>query len=285
MPGGKIGLLVRKSERVLLKIPIQVEGKDARGNEFDDNTYTVVINRSGGQIVVQRLLAPGDIIKITNPRSQISCFFKVVSRAATCLTDSPEWAVKSLDPRVAIWGVNFPTRPKEPPKPPCVHALLECQECFSREMAALTEEEYRRLAAESPLPRPCPKCRDTTYWKCALIEGELEDVLPSLPAPPVSGLTQRDEAERRREKRVAVKVPLEVRLPDGSKESGTTENLSKSGLCFVCSLEMQVGDPVYVSVGSNASEEKREIPAHVVWRRPTEGKGWALYGVKVERGD
>jgi len=285
MPGEKIGLLVRKSERVLLKIPIQVEGKDAHGDDFDDITYTVVINRSGGQIVVERLLAPGDIVKITNPRTQISCFFKIISRAATCLSGSPEWAVRSLDPRVEIWGVNFPTYPKELHKSPRVRALLECQECFSREIAALTEEEYRRLAKESPLVRLCPKCRDTTFWNYGRIEGELEDVLPSLPAPPVSGSTYRDEAGRRREKRVALKAPLEVRLPDGSKESGSTENLSKSGLCFGCNLEMQVGDPVYVSVGANPSEENREVVAHVAWRRPTEGKGWALYGVKLERGD
>ena len=82
---------------------------------------------------------------------------------------------------------------------------------------------------------------------------------------------------------MAVKLPLEVRLPDGSKERGSTENFSKSGLCFVCTLEMQVGDAVYVSMGSNASEEMREIPAHVAWRRPTERKGWALYGVKLDK--
>jgi len=281
MPGEKFGLVVRKSERVLLRIPIRVEGKDARGNAFDDDTYTVVINQSGGQIAVDRLLAPGGKIKITNPRSRISCPFEVVMRA-TSLSGSPEWGVKSLDPRVEIWGVNFPTRPKIPAKPPRIHALLECQECFSREMVELTQEEYRGLAAESPLQRPCRKCRQTTSWGYGLVEGELEDVLPSLPAPPVSGLTQREGAERRKEKRAAVKVPLEVRLPNGSKESGNTENLSKSGLCFGCSLEMQVGDPVYVSVGANASEEKREILAHVVWRRATGGKGRALYGLKLE---
>jgi Tfp pilus assembly protein PilZ len=83
---------------------------------------------------------------------------------------------------------------------------------------------------------------------------------------------------------LAVKLPLGVRLPDGSEETGTTENISKSGLCFACNLEMHVGERVYVRVGLDNPEEKRDIPARVMWRRPAEEKGRAFYGVKLEGG-
>jgi hypothetical protein len=125
----------------------------------------------------------------------------------------------------------------------------------------------------------------TRDWQCAVIEAEVDEVLPSLPAPSAFGFTPGGEAEKRRHKRLAVKLPLGVRLENGSEEAGTTENVSKSGLCFACNLEMQVGDKVYVSVGVNDPTEQRDIPAHIVWRRPTQGKGRAFYGVKLEGGE
>lgn len=278
-----LGTAARRSERVLLRITIRVEGKDTHGNAFDETTYTLVVNRSGGLIVVSHLLQPGAVIRITNLKSQISCPFEVVMRAATSLSGTPEWGVKCLEPEVEIWGVHFPYRTEEPLQADLTHVLLECPGCFSREMAALTVEQYRRLKAQSSLPRPCPKCDATKDWKFAFIEVGLGGVSPGLPDPSASGLTPQGEAERQREQCLPVKLPIEVRFPDGHKETSTTESISKLGLCFACNLEMQVGDRVYVSVGLDPSGEQRDIPARIMWRCPAQGKGRAFYGAKLER--
>jgi hypothetical protein len=270
---------------VLLRIPIRVEGKDTLGNAFDETSYTLVVNRSGGQIVVSHPLQPGDVLKITNLRNKISCSFKVMARATKSLSGTPEWAVKCLEPEAEIWGVHFPARTEEPSQTDLIHVLLECQECLSREMAALTLQQYRRLTTQSSLPRPCPKCSATRDWRFGFIEVELEEVLPSVPEPTASGATAPSEAEKRQDKRLAVKLPLGVRLPDGSEETSTTENISKSGLCFACNLEMNVGESVYVRVESDRPEEQRDIPARVMWRRPAKEKGRAFYGVKLEGGE
>jgi hypothetical protein len=284
MRNDRVGTPLRKSERVLLKIPIRVEGKDSLGNAFDETTYTLVVNRGGGQIVVSHLLQPGAVIKITNLRNGISSSFQVVARAATSLSGSPEWGVKCLEPEIELWGVHFPTRTEEPSQANLIHVLLECQECFGREMAQLTLQQYRRLAAQSSLPRPCSKCGATRDWKFGFMEVEVDEFLSRLPAPSASGLSPRGGTWQRRDKRLVVKLPLGVRLPDGAEETSTTENISKSGVCFACSLEMQMGDRVFVSVASDTAGEQRIIPARVMWRRPAKDKGRAYYGVKFEGG-
>jgi hypothetical protein len=283
MPDQSSGATSRRSERVLLRIPIKVEGKDALGKEFEETTYTLVVNRSGGLIVVSHLLQPGAVLKITNLRNQVSCSFQVVVRATKSLSGIPEWGVKCLEPEVEIWGVHFPTRTEEPAQTGLVHVLLECQECFSREMAALTGEQYQSLVAHSSLSSPCPKCATTTDWRFAFIEVGIHEVSPVFRAPPGSGLIPPSEDEKRREKRLGVKLPLAVRLPDGNEEASTTENISKSGLCFACSLEMHVGERVYVRVGLDSPDERSDLPARVMWRRPVKERGRALYGVKLER--
>jgi hypothetical protein len=271
------------SERVLLRIPIRVEGKDTLGNPFDEIAYTLVLNRSGGLIAVSHLLQPGTVLKITNLKNQISCSFQVVMRAARSFSGTPEWGVKCLEPELDLWGIHFPTRAEEPPQPDLVHVLLECQACFSREMAALTREQYRRLVQQTSLSSPCPKCRTTRDWKFAVMEAGLERASSGLTGPSAPGLSWPGGVERREEKRLAVKLPLGVRLPDGSEEATTTENISKSGLCFACGLDMHVGERVYLRVGLDNPEELSDVPARIIWRRLAGSKGRAYYGAKLER--
>jgi hypothetical protein len=258
-------------------------GNDTHGNAFDETTYTLVVNRSGALIVVEHLLQLGAVIEITNIKSRISCSFVVVMRAAGSLSGTPEWGVKCLEPEMEIWGVHFPDRSQEPAEADLTHVLLECRECSSREMAALTVEQYRRLEAQSRLPRLCPKCGVIRDWKFVVTEVGLGGISPSLPVPSASGLTSRDEADRRRDQTLAVKLPLEIRRPDGSEETTKTENISESSLCFACDLEMQIGDRLYVGVGLDPPAEKRAIPARIMWRYPAQGKGRAFYGAMLEK--
>ena len=272
----------RRSERALLRIPIRVEGKDADGDAFDETTYTLVVNQSGGLIVVSHLLQPASVVKITNLNNQVSCFFQVVMRAARSMSGTPEWGVKCLDPKTEIWGVHFQSREEEPAQAGLIHVLLECCECSAREMSALTVEQNRRLVAHSTLPRPCSKCDFPRDWRFAVIEIGPDRPSPGLPATSISDLATQREIERRGEKRLAVKLPLAIRLPDGGEEASTTENISKTGVCFACNLELQVGERVYVKVGLDSPDERRDIPARIMWRRPAE-KGRAFYGAKLER--
>jgi len=243
------------------------------------------VNRNGGLIVVSHPLEQGAVVRITNIRSQVSCSFEVVMRATSSLSGNPEWGVKCLEPDLEIWGVHFPTRKEDPSHASLVHVLLECQGCFSREMAGLTVRQYHELQARSYLSRPCRKCGPVADWKFASVEVVLEETSLGRPAPTASGLTPHSQVERRGDKRLAVKLPLGVRLPDGREETTTTENISKSGLCFACSLQIQIGDTAYVSVGLDPPAEQRDIPARIMWRRPAQGKGRAFYGAKLESGE
>ena len=122
-------------------------------------------------------------------------------------------------------------------------------------------------------------------WKLGFVEVELDEVSPSLPVGAASESTPRNGIEQRRDKRLVVKLPLRVRLPDGQEETSTTENISKSGLCFACSLEMQIGDMLYVSVGLDRPGQGPDIPARIMWRRPSDDEGRSFYGARLEEGE
>jgi len=278
----KRGEQKRRSERVLLSIPIEVRGTNAEGQPFAEKTHTLVINRHGARIALKTALQPEARVTIVNRQSAISCPFRVVGRTGKSLGGGPEWGVECLEPDVNFWGINFPEKAKAPSDQEVVDALVECAACRFRELAQLTLEEYRSIVSEGSVRRDCPECGEMTGWKFGFVEGDPEETVPVQPstAAPVAPLPP--GAERRRAKRLTIKLPVRIRLRDGSEEVARTENLSKTGVCFISSLMISPQDRLFLTVGYTPGSSEDEIAGRLVWRKEIGEGGKALYGVRLD---
>jgi hypothetical protein len=265
----------RRSERVFLRIPIEIVGKDAEGKEFREKTFTVVINRHGARISAQRSLFADQQITITNLHNGASCPFRVVGQAGRSLGEGAEWGVECLEPSVEIWGISFPGPAASPSEAERVDALLECSECQSRELAKLSVEEYHTLASSEVIHRRCWKCNQTTAWRFGAAEADTE----AIPGSANGG------AERRRARRHTVRLPVRVRLENGQTTTARTENLSRTGVCFVSEVAMEPGQLIQLTLGYGSGGHQEEVTAKVVWRRRIEGTNRLAYGVQLEGRD
>jgi hypothetical protein len=277
----------RRTERVLLRMPIEVSGKDLNGHHFKEKTSTVVINRDGAQISLKHPVRDNEKLIITNLQNQKSCPFRVVRKAQTSLGEGPEWGVECLEPEKDFWGIAFPTKIppkiKAPADEELIDALLECADCRSRELAQLTMEQYRGLSSRASVSRPCATCNATTGWSFGFVESDTEEIPGGQAGGAAQDGAKPSEAERRRARRMTVKLPLYIRAQDGGEEFTKTENLSKTGICFISKQTMNTGDIIMLTVGYAPGRDLAEIPARVVWRRPLEGETQALYGVHLEK--
>ncbi len=272
----------RRTERVQLKIAIDLSGKGADGQPFRERTFTLVINRHGARISSKSPLQPGSQIIITNLERGVACPFRVIRWLIEAEGGSCEWGVECLEPESNFWGIVFPKAEKITPERGVVHALLECPACHGRELARWTIQHYQAVAAQSSFERWCVKCNKTTAWFFGPVEegprgfAPGQEVTRGKPSPQPAG------AERRRAKRLAIKLPVRVRLQDGREEITTSENYSKTGVCFVSKLGAKEGDRVRVTVPFSPGDDDRGVPAWIIWRRPLgEGSGH-LYGVQFE---
>jgi hypothetical protein len=272
----------RRTERVLLQIPIEVKGTDAEGKPFTEKTHTLVINRHGARIALQAPLKPEARITITNRQSAMSYPFRVVGRTGKSLGEGPEWGVECLEPGVNFWGISFPDKVAAPAAQEGIDALVECAVCRFRELAQLTLEEYRSVITQGAVRRDCPECGMITQWEFGFAEGESEEAIPVQPSGPASAPPAAGGAERRRAKRLTIKLPVRIRLQDGSEEVARTENLSKTGVCFNSSLMIRPEDRVFLTVGYTPGGSEEEVAARLVWRREIESGTTALYGVRLE---
>lgn len=227
-------------------------------------------------------MEPDARITIVNRQSAMSCPFRVVGRAGKSLGGGPEWGVECLEPGVNFWGICFPEKAQARSEQEAVDALVECAMCHFRELAQLTLEEYRSIVSQGLVQRDCPECGVVTGWGFSFVEEEPEESVTVLPGGGPSAAPAAQRPERRRAKRVTIKMPVRIRVRDGPEEVAWTENLSKTGVCFASRLMLRSQDRILLTVGYRPAGSEKEIPARVVWRRELEEGGKALYGVHLE---
>jgi hypothetical protein len=269
----------RRSERPLLRIPLQVEGSDADGKPFKERTSTILINRTGARISLKNSVRPGDQITITNLLMQQSSAFRVIGRIEKSIGLDPEWGVEGVEPIEAFWGVIFPEKREDLPTENIIDALLECRECHVREMAKLVIDDYRELNTQGSLKRDCPKCRAEREWVLGTVDVSLEDAKPRSLDPAYSSTATHQEPQKPRAKRYVVMLPVRTRHWEGGEEVTRTENLSHMGMCFSSNLVMKEGDTVFLTVGGLPEDQQVEVAARIAWRRPLGSK--SLYGVRL----
>ncbi len=273
----------RRSERILLKVPIEVEGTDVKGEPFKERTFTIAVNRDGAFIGFKNPLRPGDKMTITHLGTRQSCPFRVCDSHEELSSGLSGWGVECLEFGRSFWQISFPEKPPELPLEENIQALLECATCLSGEMAELTWAQFRIMASVGLLTRNCPKCGALTGWKFRPLEEDAEPRTPPSSVPGAPTEPPPVKAERRREERIIAKFRIHIRLEDGRAEGTTTENVSESGACFSSSLNMKAGGTVFVTYDFGQGETVDEIPARIAWRRDIGLRGKFLYGIKLER--
>jgi hypothetical protein len=269
----------RRSERILLKVPVHVAGVDADGKSFEERTFTLSINRHGAFIALSNSPQEGDHVMVTHLGTRQSCAFRLCESGKDPSGEVTAWGIECLEPNANFWKIRFPDKPPEPLPRENITALIVCTACHSREVAELSLSEYHTMLDRGLLKRDCSDCGVTTEWKFILVEAMVEESpqeTPSVSLPPGE--------EKRREKRIVAKLPIRLRHPgDGRMESSLTENVSKSGVCCAASMELNVGDVILLTFEFGTGPSEDENPARIMWRRPMGENRKTIYGIRLER--
>jgi hypothetical protein len=269
----------RKSERLLLRIPIRVIGFETTTGEFSEDTYTSVVNRAGARIALRCRVAVNETLRIINLENYSEADFRVVAPTGWAGTDVNEWGVECLEPGRNIWGIEFAA-----PLAGEAGALIECQECHKQVFWALTPMDVEVLEASGITQRHCSQCDRATFWMYAGITRRPAEFPPpealALPARPA---VSEKEKEKRRNKRLGMKLPILVRGPFAQEEVSKTENVSKAGLAVSLGMDLAVGDVVRVVYPYTPGGENIEQKTEVRRRASYAFGGRRLYGLRLLR--
>ena len=274
----------RRSDRVLIKIPIEVTGEDVEGNSFTELAHTMVINRNGASFVLPNSIMPGQEIIVKNLQTAQSCRFRACRGSKDLPGGLREWAIECLDPAPNFWRISFPEFPERTaPTEESSACLLECVVCHYREMTRVTMSEYRATVEQTSLSRNCIWCGKETEWKFAVIEDNVESTSSQDGQDWETAVSLASGVELRREERRIVQLPILIRHNDGRAESTTTEDVSKSSIRCCANMSLKVGERAIVILASGEGPGEGEFRAQIMWRREIDEDKGFLYGMKLGR--
>ncbi len=111
---GKANWRPRRSERVILRVPVLVRGLQADATPFEETTATVVVSAHGALITLASTVHLGQSLRLTNKLSNeevvCSVVFLETQEATTAV------GVEFARPAPDFWPVSFPLpRAREAP--------------------------------------------------------------------------------------------------------------------------------------------------------------------------
>jgi hypothetical protein len=106
----------RRSQRILLSIPVIVSGEKAKGTPFSERTRTLVVNAHGALIELREPVLIGQPLRIKNAATneEMNCKVADINPEHTNL---PEIGVEFAEECAHFWRVSFPPADWTPRSP------------------------------------------------------------------------------------------------------------------------------------------------------------------------
>jgi hypothetical protein len=289
----------RRSDRVMLTIPLRIRGVDEYGDEFETAARTITLNRHGARLYVARPLHTGQPLMVMNLRNQREAQFRVTGPLTPITGKGTDYSVlgplsprsengedfslECLDRSVDLWGIRFPA-PAGGVNAES-KALLACRLCQATELMQLALVEVDVLETAGILSRQCHNCNAITPWGYAGNEYTPEGTQDrEMVLPGTAPLELPSGAERRKHRRAVLQLPILVRDYFGGVEITKSENVSKGGICFSSEKNYYLGEGLLVACPYNKNAQNLEIFAQVASRREIAKSNRKFYGVRYKLG-
>ena len=267
----------RRSKRISKAIPILLSGSDSEGQQFSEQTRTLVLSRHGAGIFSTKKLAPQAVLIVRSVETNKEAAVRVIDQVA----GTPEgytYGVAFLDPSVNLWNVEFAPEPED--EAGAKSMLLECASCHEREAVNPNDVELDVYAINKAVSRFCANCGTPTSWK--EVSGAIE-TKPSSPdtkkddakkddatkddtkkEPATEATPTSRQENRRKDVRARVNFSACIRY-SGSQEIVTCENLSRGGFCFRSSKRYAEKSMIEVALPYSEGEQAIFFKARIVW--------------------
>jgi len=98
----------RRSERVLISVPVELKGTNQDGQEISEPATAVVVSRHGALLRVVTQLKMGTTATVTHGFSREAAEFRVVWLGERQADGRWDVGVEILTVDEAFWGIRFP---------------------------------------------------------------------------------------------------------------------------------------------------------------------------------
>jgi PilZ domain len=276
---------VRRSDRVSLTLLLDASGTDSHGKAFADPIRTLLINRTGAVIVLDRDLNADQQIHLKRKspaESHREADVRIVGQFGR-EKDGFLYGIEILQGQNDLWGIEFPAIATS--EEAVARMLLECSYCRAREVAYLNELDLRGFETNRGIARHCKACGVPSIWTQAPHEDEKKltsraartrrdqkDVLPAA-----------GEQRERQRMRMRTRLTACIRQAGADDELAVCEDISPIGMCFRSKRRFEADAPVDVAVPYAPDSANIFLPARIVYSEEMPKAGLFRHGTEYRR--
>jgi hypothetical protein len=158
----------RRSERLSVKIPVQLVGVSETGQQILENAETLALSECGASILSKQKFEPEQEMMIRRADIRKEARVRVVGR----IGDRPEgyvYAVEFTDPQAHLWEMEFPSTPEPDRTEDLIFLVCGC--CQTSEAVQLGEPKLSDFEAAHGVLLYCSHCQSMTRWMQKLGEA------------------------------------------------------------------------------------------------------------------
>ena len=257
---------LRQSDRVSLRLSVEVAWATAQGATFSQTVETLLVSRNGGVLRFTEKLETGQELHLR--RHLEGDQWKHTRARVVAEIDQDAngflYAIHILEARCDFWDIEFPSLHKA--EEALARLLMECSFCQRREVVYLNEMQLKSFEVRRCVARHCRHCESPSIW----IESLLEEAgLEGDGTRP----TEERVVPRRNRTRVKARVLACIRRRGFAEEVVVCEDLSKGGISFRSRNQYPEGTRVEVAVPFTPGTGAIFVPIRIVFSQaiPTAG--------------
>ncbi len=248
------------------------------GSVFAVECRTVVLSRNGARVVIPHKINPHEELSVRVIATGLEADMRVIGAIAET-SEGTHYGLQFVDPKINIWQIEFP--PIQDASDSVGKALLECDACQYAAVVYLREFEVEVFDAQQRISLRCKRCDAVTTWKVS--HREPSPAFEAAPVPPLkhspASPPAKGGAERRRARRLDLKMTACVRSATHGDEIVPTENVSKGGFGFKSANKYAVGMVVEVAVPYSPEAANIFSLGKITGLRPLPEQGRYAFGV------
>lgn len=279
---------VRRSDRVSFTVLLEAAGTDSHGREFKEPARTLLLNRAGAVITLDRELAADQKIHVRRQapsETHRQCDVRIVGHFGR-QKEGHLYGIEILDAAVDLWGVDFPEIAESAEA--VARMLLECTYCRNREVVYLNELELQGFETNRGIARHCRTCRVPSIWTQAPHEDDKKFAARSAAAERAShaetaAASKSGQHERRRNRR-PTRLTACIRQQGSDDELAVCEDISPIGACFRSKRRYDADGIIEVAVPYAPDAANIFLPARVIYSEELPKAGLFRHGAEYVTG-
>ena len=263
------GVAKRRSDRVVVAIPIDLSATDLNGVRFTESCFTEMVSLHGASVALSKRASPEHPVTLRRRALEVEVSARILGQ----LGIRPGFHVYGIaftDEALDFWGIRFP--PLDQSHDSLAQTLLMCSECGKRLIFTLNEIEFRVFNANQRLSFGCETCGHNVAWIPVPNEAKL--------AYSSSGTTQ---PHNRKYSRTQMKALACIQESGHSDDIVEVLDISRGGVSFRGTRAYQVQSWIHFAVPYTPGTANIFVSGRVAWRRDLDDDQYE-HGVQYVKG-